>query len=59
MRDRFILIALRELGLRASEIVGSVMGAFQQLSDPKTRRRYWVFQASPSVAIGERNDGCR
>lgn len=52
LRDRFILIALRELGLRASEIVGSVMGAFQPLSDPKTRRRYWVFHVSASVAKG-------
>ena len=52
MRDRFILIALRELGLRASEIVGSVMSAFQQLSDPKTKRRYWVFHVGASVAKG-------
>jgi integrase/recombinase XerC len=52
MRDRFILTALRELGLRASEIVGSAMGAFQQLSDPKTKRRYWVFQVGASVAKG-------
>lgn len=52
LRDRFVLVALRELGLRASEIVGSVMGAFQQLSDPQTKRRYWVFQVAASVAKG-------
>lgn len=52
MRDRFVLVALRELGLRASEIVGSTMGAFQQMSDPKTKRRYWVFRVDASVGKG-------
>ena len=52
MRDRFVLVALRELGLRASEIVGSTMGAFQQMSDPKTKRRYWVFHVAASVGKG-------
>lgn len=53
-RDRFIFVALRELGLRASEIVGSRMGAFQQLSDPQTKRRYWVFHVDPLVAKGSK-----
>lgn len=52
LRDRFILVALRELGLRASELVGSVMGAFQQIPDTKTKRHYWIFQVSSSVAKG-------
>lgn len=52
LRDRFALVALRELGLRASEIVGSSMNAFQQISDPQTKRRYWIFQVVPSVAKG-------
>jgi site-specific recombinase XerD len=52
LRDRFILIALRELGLRASELVGSSMSAFTQLSDPQTKRRYWVFHVAASVAKG-------
>ncbi|WP_305825530.1 tyrosine-type recombinase/integrase [Massilia brevitalea] len=52
LRDRFILVALRELGLRASELVGSVMGAFQQIPDTKTKRHYWVFQVSALVAKG-------
>jgi integrase/recombinase XerC len=54
MRDRFVLVALRELGLRSSEIVGSTMGAFQQLSDPKTMRRYWVFHVASTVAKGSK-----
>jgi len=52
LRDRFILVALRELGLRASELVGSKMGAFQQIPDTKRKRHYWVFQVSASVAKG-------
>lgn len=52
LRDRFILVILRELGLRASEIVGSSMNAFEQLSDPQTKRRYWIFHVTASVAKG-------
>lgn len=52
LRDRFILVALRELGLRASELVGSSMNAFRQISDPKTKRRYWVFRVDAAVAKG-------
>jgi integrase/recombinase XerC len=52
LRDRFILVALRELGLRASEIVESSMNAFQQISDPKTKRRHWVFRVDASVGKG-------
>jgi len=40
LRDRFILVALREFGLRASKLVGSKMGAFQQIPDTKTKRHY-------------------
>lgn len=52
LRDRFILVALRELGLRASEIVGSSMNAFEQISDTGSKRRYWIFTVTPSVAKG-------
>jgi site-specific recombinase XerD len=52
LRDRFILVALRELGLRASELVGSVMSAFQQIPDVRTKRHYWVFHVSKEVAKG-------
>jgi site-specific recombinase XerD len=52
LRDRFIFVALRELGLRASELVGSSMNAFQQISDPKTTRRYWIFRVGAAVAKG-------
>lgn len=52
LRDRFIFVALRELGLRASELVGSSMNAFQQISDPKTMRRYWIFRVEAAVAKG-------
>jgi site-specific recombinase XerD len=52
LRDRFIFVALRELGLRASELVGSAMNAFYQLSDPKTKSRYWIFRVDGSCAKG-------
>lgn len=52
LRDRFIFVALRELGLRARELVGSSMNAFQQISDPRTTRRYWIFRVEAAVAKG-------
>jgi site-specific recombinase XerD len=52
LRDRFIFVALRELGLRASELVGSAMNAFYQLSDPKSKNRYWIFRVDASCAKG-------
>lgn len=52
LRDRFIFVALRELGLRASELVGSSMNAFQQISDSKSTRRYWIFRVEAAVAKG-------
>jgi site-specific recombinase XerD len=52
LRDRFIFVALRELGLRASELVGSAMNAFYQLTDPKTKNRYWIFHVDASCAKG-------
>lgn len=52
LRDCFILVALRELGLRASELVGASMGAFYQLSDPKSKQRYWVFLVTAETGKG-------
>ena len=52
VRDRFILIALRGLGLRASELVQAKMNAFYQLSDPATKKRYWVFLVNGETAKG-------
>ncbi|WP_426087753.1 hypothetical protein [Janthinobacterium sp. PSPC1-1] len=52
LRDRFILVALSELGLRASEIVGSSMGAFYQRVDPKSKVRYWIFNIDGACAKG-------
>jgi integrase/recombinase XerC len=52
VRDRFVLIALRELGLRASELVHAKMNAFYQLSDPKTKRWYWVFLVTKATGKG-------
>lgn len=52
LRDRFIFVALRELGLRASELVGSSMNAFQQITDTRSLRRYWVFRVEAAVAKG-------
>ena len=53
VRDRFILIALRELGLRTTEFVKSAMGAFQQLSDPKSRHTYWIMHVAAETAKGQ------
>jgi len=44
--------ALHELALCASENVSSSMNAFQQISDPKTRRCYSIFRIDPEVAKG-------
>ena len=52
LRDRFILVCLRETGLRATELVGATMGAFTQLADPETRRTYWVLEVSADNAKG-------
>ena len=52
LRDRFILVALSELGLRASEIVGSSMGAFYQRVDPKSKVHYWIFNIVGACAKG-------
>ncbi len=54
VRDRFILIALQELGLRAIELVGSAMGAFYRLVDPKSKQRYWIFKVDAARAKGGR-----
>lgn len=52
LRDRFILVCLRETGLRATELVGSTMGAFTQVPDPMTRATYWVLEVSADNAKG-------
>lgn len=52
LRDRFILVCLREAGLRATELVGAKMGAFTQLADPENRKTYWVFTVSGENAKG-------
>lgn len=52
VRDRFLLIALRELGLRSSELVKASMGAFRRLSDPKSGRSYWIMHVTAETAKG-------
>lgn len=52
LRDRFILVCLREAGLRAAELVGAQMGAFNQLADPANRKTYWVLTVSSANAKG-------
>jgi integrase/recombinase XerC len=52
LRDVFILTAFKELGLRASELVGAKMGAFYQLTDPSTRNRYWIFLVTAETGKG-------
>lgn len=57
VRDRFIFLALRWLGLRSSELVQASMGAFQQVTMPRTGQRYWIFNVRAETAKGgiERN----
>ena len=52
LRDVFILTAFKELGLRASELVGANMGAFYQLNDPSTKNRYWIFLVTAETGKG-------
>ncbi|MEO7493892.1 MAG: tyrosine-type recombinase/integrase [Massilia sp.] len=54
VRDRFIFIALRELGLRASELVKATMSAFYRLSDPQDGKTYWVMLVREETAKGQR-----
>ncbi|GGC23814.1 tyrosine-type recombinase/integrase [Pseudoduganella buxea] len=51
-RDRFILVCLRETGVRASELVGARMRAIAPLTDPKTGTSYWVLQVDAATAKG-------
>lgn len=51
-RDRFILIALREMGLRASELVGAHMTDLSVLTDQSNRKTYWVFKVREETAKG-------
>lgn len=52
LRDMFILTAFKELGVRASELVGAKMGAFYQLYDPLTKNRYWIFLVTAETGKG-------
>lgn len=52
VRDRFVLIGLRELGLRTTEFIKATMGAFQPLSDPKTGHTYWIMHITEESAKG-------
>lgn len=52
VRDRFMLIALRELGLRSSELVKASMGAFQRMFDPKSGKSYWIMHVTTETAKG-------
>ncbi|MCE3602370.1 site-specific integrase [Massilia sp. P8910] len=51
-RDRFVLIALRELGLRASELVGAVMASVFRISDPASGKSFWVIKVDDESAKG-------
>jgi len=51
-RDRFAFVALRELGLRASELVGVCMRDVYPLTDPKTARTYWILKVDEEHAKG-------
>lgn len=52
LRDTFIMTALKELGLRAGELVGAEMGAFYQLIDPASKTRHWIFRVSAQTGKG-------
>ena len=52
VRDRFAFIVLRELGLRASELIGAKMRDLYALSDPRSQRTYWVLRVSEEHAKG-------
>lgn len=52
VRDRFLFVVLRELGLRSSELVGAVMGDFYPLSDPKSSRTYWILHVRAETSKG-------
>lgn len=54
MRDRFIFIALRELGLRTSELIKASMSAFYRLSDPRDGKTYWIMLVSEESAKGQK-----
>lgn len=53
-RDRFAFVALRELGLRASELVGVRMRDVYPLTDPKTARTYWILKVDAEHAKGSK-----
>lgn len=53
-RDRFAFVALRELGLRASELVGVRMRDVYPLTDPKTARIYWILKIDEEHAKGSK-----
>lgn len=53
-RDRFVFVALRGLGLRASELALARMSAFRLLSVPGTGKTYWVFDVLAETAKGSK-----
>ncbi|MCX7293660.1 tyrosine-type recombinase/integrase [Janthinobacterium sp.] len=53
-RDRFVLIWLRETGIRASELAGAQMQAVYRLSDPRAVRTYWMMRVDEAHAKGAR-----
>ena len=54
VRDRFIFIALRELGLRTSELIKATMSAFYRLSDPQDGASYWIMVVREETAKGQK-----
>jgi site-specific recombinase XerD len=49
-RDRFALVALRELGLRSGELVGARMTDLSCVTDPKTGTTYWTHQVREELS---------
>lgn len=54
LRDLFVLVWLRETGIRASELAGARMDAVYRLSEPKSLRTYWIMRVDEEHGKGAR-----
>lgn len=51
-RDRFALVALREMAPRASELIGARMTDLDRVLDPRNGRTYWILRIDERNAKG-------
>ena len=52
VRDKFILTAVRGMGLRSSELVGATMSAFAPVTLQSNGKRYWIFTVAKETGKG-------